>query len=248
MNKVFFIILSLLLTLWAEKRPSLTINSGFEKPETYLIQEVLAEVFKRAKIDLVYQNLPNKRSLINANRGLDDGDATRVLEISNYYPNLRPVPVEDHKIEIMALTNKKIKLTDPSQLSNYHVGVIRGMKIAVLMGQKAKPKSLTLGTDSIQLLKMLNSKRLDVVLINKSGLLAGLTKIVPENLFLVKKPLLTRKLYLHLHKKNESHIPALQKALQSMHDDGTYTKIQKEFYKTFDKKIKAWVTLITADE
>ena len=248
MYKAFLVVASLLLTLFADQRPSLLINSGFEKPETYLIQKVLTEAFKRAKIDLVYQNLPNKRSLINANRGIDDGDATRVVEISKYYPNLLTVSVEDYKIEIMALSNKKIHLTDASQLSNYHVGVIRGMKIAVLMAQKAKPKSLTLGTDSVALIKMLNSKRLDVLLINKSGLLTGLTKIAPENLFLVQKPLLTRKLYLQLHKKNKAYIPALQKALQSMHDDGTYAKIQKEFYKTFDTKIKAWVTLIIDHE
>ena len=214
----------------ADELRTLVINIAWDEPERSFVHDITQEMFKRAKMKVLLQQMPNKRSLINANSGLDDGDATRVLEINKYYPNLVPVPVQSFNIDIVAVTNREIKIEKVSDLHDYNLGVINGMKIAVLMAEEAKPLSLSKVTKHETLLKMLESNRLDIALVNKASLLNHIDKIKDRGFYLVAKPLMTRPLYLQLHKKNKQYIPRLQAALESMHADGTYQKIHDEIF------------------
>ena len=94
--------------LIGEDLPTLSITSGFDEPESTLIENMMKEVSKLAKINILYDNLPNKRSLVNANTGVTDGEASRVWEINDYYPNLIRVPSQNHIIDLVVLSKKKI--------------------------------------------------------------------------------------------------------------------------------------------
>ena len=229
----FFLLCSL-----SNAQTSLTISTGFLPPESDLVENLMREISKRSNININYQVLPNKRSLIQANNGVVDGEASRILEINKYYPNLLAVPVKIHSIDLIALTNKEIKLSKPSDLKNYNVGVIHGMKIAVLMAEKNKPISVFKAPDHTTLINMLAANRLDVVITNKMGLFTSLDKIKKHNFFMSKEPLLSRSLYMQLHKKNKEYIPVFEKALESMHKDGTFQKIQDDFYNPYQAKLK----------
>ena len=220
----------------AKELPTLTINIGWKAPESRFIEAIMHETFKRAEMNVNLQVLPNKRSLINANSGVDDGEATRVWEINKYYTNLIPVPAESFKIEIVAVTSRNLKIEKVSDLRNYNVGVINGMKIAVLMAEEANPLSLSKVAEHDTLLKMLKADRLDVALVNKASLFNHIDIIKDRGFYLVAEPMMTRPLYMQLHKKNEKYIPRLQTALESMHADGTY---QKMYHDVFGKKEEA---------
>jgi len=215
----------------------ITINSGFYQPESDLIDQILQEVSKRTKITIHHDVLPHKRALIHANKGLSDGDAARILDINTLYTNLIPIPVPSHSLDLMVVTNKKIHINKPSDLQKYHVGIINGMRIAILMVEKTQPRSLVKG-NAQNIMDMLAMDHLDVVIINKMGLLADIEHIKEKSLYLKTTPLISRPLYMQLHKKNRAYIPIIQRALETMHEDGTWQKIQKDFYRPFESKIR----------
>lgn len=231
--------------LSAEEDKIFTINTGFTAPANEFVEMITQEAFKRANLKIDFQGLPNKRSLINANSGIDDGDAARVWEISDYYPNLIRVPVKNSQIDIVVLSKEKIIINDISDLAKYNVGVIHGMKIAVVLAQKAKPVSLYKGTNYQTLVKMLIAERLDIVLTNRINIYRNMEVLEGEQLYLREKPLLSRPLYLHLHKKNKAYVKVLEKAYQSIHDDGTYNKLHKQVYESFDSKLKDSLIILT---
>ena len=244
MLKILLIVCMLSILGWAENRPRLTISTGFAYPENRLIQTLMKEVSRRSNINIQFESLPNKRSLVNANSGIADGEAARVLEISNYYPNLIPIPSQTHSIELVALSKNKILLSGPQDLKKYNVGVIHGMKIAVLMAEKNKPISLVKATDYETLVRMLDANRLDIVIMNKSSILVNQDRFKGRNLYLQTRPLMTRPLYMQLHKKNKAYIPRLQKALDSMHQDGTYLKMHNDFYKPYQDELPKTLHMI----
>lgn len=237
MLKIFFTICVLISLLQAEDRASITLTTGFPAPESHLIENVIKEVSKRSNINIHFESLPNKRSLVNANSGVTDGEAARILEINKYYPNLLPIPSQVHSIELVVLSKNQIILSSPSDIVKYNVGVIHGMKIAVNMAEKNKPISLVKATNFEALVRMLIADRLDIIIMNKSAVLFNQSKFRGNNLYLQEDPLMTRPLYMQLHKKNKAYIPKLQKALESMHQDGSYQKIQNNFLKSYQEKL-----------
>jgi len=247
MKKIFISICCLCTLLTAEDLPTLTISCGFNPPETVLIENVMKEVSKRAKVNIHYEVFPNKRSLVNANTGITDGDATRVWEINDYYPNLIRVPVPSHSIDLVVLSKKKIYVKDPSELSQYNVGVVRGMKIAVLLAEKNKPLSLLKATEHETLIKMLLADRLDLVITNEIALFSSLDKIRGHKLYMNNKPLMSRPLYMQLHKKNRAYIPPLQTALESMHKDGTYKRIRDDFFRLYENEIDTTLMILNSE-
>ncbi|SMP88964.1 polar amino acid transport system substrate-binding protein [Epsilonproteobacteria bacterium SCGC AD-308-P11] len=236
MSKITIIFLLTLSFLHAAEQV-LTINSGFSVPETHLLESIIKEGFKRADIPLKYQTLPNQRSLINANNGIDDGEAARIWEINKFYPNLLRVPVSIHSIDLVVLSRENLYIKKPSDLKPFNVGVIRGMKIAEQIAENAKPLSLTKTTDHLTLIKMLSTHRLDVIVTSKIALLTGLSETKEKGFFMASKPLLSRPLYMYLHKKHQALIPQFEKAFNSMVEDGTYKKIRDHFLQDLEKNI-----------
>jgi len=120
---------------------TLKINTGFQVPESDVVQSLTKEIMQRNNIALIFQVLPNQRSLINANNGVDDGEAARIFEINQYYPNLLPLAEPIHEIDIVLLTKRNFKLKVSSDFSSHHAGLIRGMKIAELNQTLIKMKA-----------------------------------------------------------------------------------------------------------
>jgi len=236
MSKIIIIFLISISFLEANIK-ALTINAGFSWPETQLLESIITEGFKRANIPLKYQVMPTQRSLINSNSGIDDGEAARIWEINKIYPNLLRVPVAIHSINIMVLSRSNLNINKPSDLKPYNVGVIRGVKIAEKLLNSIKPRSITKTTDHITLIKMLSNHRLDVIITSKIALLTGLQTTKMQNFYMASKPIISRPLYMQLNKKHKDLIPKLEKAFNSMVEDGTLKKIQELFLKDLDKTI-----------
>lgn len=246
--RVIAILLTLIVTTLYTKEQALTISSGFAQPEAALVGDVLQEGFDRAGIRLIYQILPNQRSLINANNGINDGEGARIWEIDEIYPNLVRVSVPIHSIDLVVLSRKDIYVHEPSDLKKYHVGVIRGMKIAENIAHEMGPRSITAATDHLTLIKMLDNDRLDVIITNRIGLYTGLKESHQDGLYLRKEPLVSRSLYMHLHKRHEALIPRFEEAFRSMIEDGTYLRMQETFIKDIESKFKSSVKVIEYDQ
>ena len=245
MKRTFLFVLVISQLAFAQvSKQTLTINCGFQKPESDLITEALEVIFKEADIGLKVQVLPNKRSLVNANNGIDDGDATRIWNINKYYPNLLRVPLKTHHIDIVALSNRKLLIKKFTDLKPFHVGIVRGMKIVEVKVGAVETKSLTSINNYDQLLRMLASKRIDVIITDKTSLLNKIKEGDIKGLYLMEKPLLTLPLYIHLHKKHKALIPKLEKAVAELTRKGTLVKIENNFFNRLQKEVSSLVTLV----
>jgi len=240
----FIIIFILTLSFLHATEQELRINSGFTFPETNLLKSIVTEGFKRANIPLKFQTLPPQRSLLNSNLGIDDGEAARIFDINKLYPNLVRVCVPIHSIDIVLLSKENLHIKEPSDLKNYNVGVLRGVKIAESIAEKAKPLSITRATNYLMLIKMLNNHRIDVIIGSKIALLSIFSEIKEQGLFMTLKPIMSLPLYTYLHKKHKALIPQLEKAYNSMMKDGTHKKIQNLFLNNLQKKISVNIKII----
>ncbi len=245
--RMITLLLSLIVTTLYTKEQVLTISTGFAQPEATLVATVLQEGFDRAGIDLIYQVLPNQRSLINANNGVNDGEAARIWEIDKSYPNLIRVGVQTHFIQLVVLSRKKVFIDELSDLKKYHVGIIRGMKIAEELVRQEAPLSLTEATEHLSLIKMLANDRLDVIITNRIGLFTGLIGSHKDEFYLRKEPLISRKLYMYLHKRHKALVPILEKAFRSMIEDGTHQSIQESFLRNMKTEFQGSVKVIEYD-
>lgn len=243
MIKIIVVFLLTLSFLQATDK-KLSINSGFPYPETNLVESIVSEGFKRANIPFTYQTLPAERSLRNVNFGIDDVEAGRIWDIAKTYPNLVRIPVAIHSIDIVLLMKKDLHIHKTSDLASYNVGLIRGVKIAESIANKAKPLSVTIATSYLMLIKMLNNNRIDVILTSKIALLTMLSEIKENGLIMTSQPLVTLPLYTYLNKKHEALVPKLEASYKSMNEDGTIEKLHKLFLNNFEKNIRGSVSII----
>lgn len=232
--KAIYICLFLVVTVFSAQKEKLVLSSGFGKPEVFVIKAIMEEVSVRAGFELEFQILPNKRSLINANQGANDGEAARIWEINKSYPNLNRVPVESYSLDVVILSRKNIEIRKISDLKKYHIGVKRGMKIGEVIINKSGAKNVVRSTNHQTLMQMLSDGRLDVIVANKVGLFTNLKGLKKSTFFMNKKPIVSRPLYIQLHTHALSKKLALENALKSMHKDGTYDKIRNSFAKSIE--------------
>lgn len=233
------LILMFLLTLSALKADvsALHVSSGFPAPETFLVESIVKEGFKRARIPIEYQTVPPERSLINVNLGFDDVEAGRIEGMEKLYPNLVRIPIPIHNIDIVLLSKKRIHIKNISDLKPYHIGLNRGVKIAETIAKQANPKSITQATSYPMLMKMLSNNRIDVIITSKVAIFTVLADTKEKGLFMTSEPLVSRPIYTYVNKKHQEIIPKLKTAYKSMETDGTIQKLHEQFLQELGKKI-----------
>lgn len=244
--KFFLLFILLSLSLLQAKESSLTISTGFNALESKLLKNILKEGFKRAGIPLNFQRLPNQRSLINANSGINDGEAARISKISKIYPNLLRIDVPIHTIHIVLISKRDLHIRELADLKKYQLGVVRGVKITEKIAHKLTHNVIE-ATDYKGLIKMLVLDRIDAIIVNKLGAYTDLQYFKNTTFYLWKKPIVSPKLYTHLNKKHKKLIPRLEKAYNSMLKDGTLQKIHAVFNKEIRTKLLHSVRVIEYD-
>lgn len=242
--KKLLLILSLLFSLLYSKDIELKISCGFSGAEAELIRLVLSEGFKRADIKLLFEINPNQISLLKASQGVVDGEATRVKEMNKIFPSLFRVPVSTHYIQLVAVSKKEIFLKTPSDLKDYRVGVIQGMKIAEKLAKNLSQRPISAVVNDNALMKLLHQDQIDVMITNKIALLTNHTNLVDNKIYVRDEPIISRPLYMHLHKKHKALIPRFEKAFKSMIEDGTYNSIHRNFTSQLEENLKTSLKLI----
>ncbi|WP_455756269.1 substrate-binding periplasmic protein [Sulfurimonas sp.] len=241
----FIIIFLLLSQLLKAEHTVLTVNSGFPIPETFLVESIVTEGFKRAGIPMKYQTLPAERSLINVNMHIDDVEAGRINGVEKFYPNMIRVPVQIHSIDIVLLSRENLHIKEISDLKKYNVGLNRGVKIAESIAKKANAKTIVSATSYDMLIKMLKNNRIDVIITSKIALLTMLSEIKEKGFFMTSKPLVTLPLYTHVNNNHKDIVLKLENAYKSMELDGTIQKLQNEFLHGLEEKIGTTVEIIS---
>ena len=192
---------------------------------------ISAEIFKRLGMQLTYIRLPSERSLIQANKGIDDGNIARIAGMEKEWPNLVQVPESIITWEFTAYSQRDdIQVSGWESLKPYTVGHVRGWQIYNKKTRGAK--KVIQANDPAQLFGLLKKGRIDLALFerfqapywfDKTGYMAK--RLSPE---LAKK-----QLYIYVHKKHSKLVPNMVDAIRQMKKDGSYQQI---FNQSFNYK------------
>ncbi len=188
---------------------------------TGFIDLVAKEVLRRVGKKLVVSLLPAERSLINANKGIEDGDLQRISGLSKKYPNLIRVEEPFRTAEFSVFTKQEnFKPTDWKSLEPYNVGFLNGWKI--LEANVKNVKSITKVAGAGQLFALLENGRADVVIFAKWQGIHMVKKLGLMGIRILEPPLSRRPMFMYLHKKHKDLAPKIAAALRAMKSDGTY--------------------------
>ena len=229
--------LALLAGLW----PALPVRAGdklvistsvvapYTTPERNgFLDRLVTAVFREVGVQaetLVYPTA-SERSLLNANEGIDDGQALRVAGLEKTYPNLIRVPEPVMMNDFVAMSLRhQFAATDWAALKPYAVTYIIGWK--VFEANVPAEASRTPVRDAEQMFMLLARDRVDVALHERWQGLAqarhsGLKVRVME------PPLLSVPMYMYLHKKHAALVPRVAQALARLKQNGGYQRIAAE--------------------
>ncbi len=242
-KKIIWLSLCLILALHsayakAEDLPTLVLNDANSAPFTNkagtgLVDIVAGEAFRRAGYKLELIQLPAERALQNANKGIDDGEVSRVAGIHKVYTNL--IPVEEKLVDhhFVAFTrNAKLKIASWKKLKPYLVGYIRGYKI---VEKNIPPGTQTRSVnDATQLLTMLDKGRIDIAIYRRWEGVALAREMGIKDLRIIEPSLAETGIYIYLHKKHANIVPKISTALRNIKIEGVFAQVCREAFSSFE--------------
>jgi polar amino acid transport system substrate-binding protein len=207
--------------------PTTTRNhDGFED---MLAMELFGRLgFKNIHIDIV----PAERGLLNLNNGIDDAILTRVAGLEKTYPNIVRIPEVANMRGYTAFTQAHIKIKNWDDLKDYDVAYINGWKI--FDNNVTKYRSLTKVRGPEQLFRLLEKKRVDVVLYGHDAGMYMLKKLGMKNIKPVEPALANKKKYFYVNKKHADLIPMANRILRQIKQDGSYEKLKQKTMATYN--------------
>lgn len=187
---------------------------------------ILTEAYKNININVKFTLLPAKRSLVLVNKGLLDGETQRIKTINNKYQNLVIIPVPLFELVGAAFTKSTtISLKNKKLPTGHKIAIRRGVKYAEDLTRGLNP----IITDSEkQLIKLLHSKRVDIIISNPYIIDFYLKKMKAEKIQILKPILVNKSLYHFLHSSNHKLLPKITKSLKKMKRTGRLKKIYKQ--------------------
>lgn len=231
--KKFLFLLALLTHFFmpaAQAGGTLILNTGSSPPlftpqHDGMVDMLYKALAKRTGLTIEIQFLPAERALLNANSGIEDGDAFRIAGLEKQYPNLVQVPEELmlNKWVVFA-KNHRFKVTGVDSLRPYRVGILIGRKI--LEKNIVGVKSVEKFPSDEAMFDALEKDQIDVLVIEKAQ---GLALIKPMSKIIALQPALFEgSNYLYLHKKHNALVPIFVEELRKMKQDGSYSRIMSE--------------------
>ena len=229
---IFCVVFSSSLTLAESK---MTLNAGTAEPfinadGSGFYGELVKEVFSKLNIDAKVIRLPSSRSIINANKGIDDGVIARTKGFEKKFKNLIRVPVPILKFKFVAYSlDKKIDVKNWDSLKPYSVGFIRGWRI--YEKNVVETKKLTRVQNAEQLFKLLLNKRADLILFEYyRG--SWWNKHLNAQAHLIGSPIVEKDMFIYMHKKHATLVPKITKVLTELIKDGGYQRIKDKTLNT----------------
>lgn len=192
--------------------------------QTGMIDLMVQRAFSGVGKNVYLQYLPPERALLNANLGIEDGEAARTSGLSEKYSHLRQVPIKIFHSNFMVFTRMQdISISGWQDLKFYNVAIIRGDKMSE--AKLTTTRSLMMVENTELLFTLLKNNRVDLVLCEYFIGKHMAKQLRIDDVRVLDPPLAEEDFYIYLHKKHEPLITALSEAIDKMHQDGTYARI-----------------------
>lgn len=209
---------------------TLTLTTSSTEQELAMLQQVGQEAFRALGLELKLLSVPAERSLQMADSGQSDGDGLRVRGLEATYTNLVPVPESFMDTEFSAVVhNPEIRQIHGWEgLGPYRVGMIRGWKIVEQKSRGAQ--KVYAAVDYSSLFNMLAYDRIDVAVYTRPDVPAILAELKLPQLRLLEPPLDSQPMVLYLHRSHQALVPALDRELKAMKQDGRWEAIRARVF------------------
>jgi polar amino acid transport system substrate-binding protein len=185
---------------------------------------IVKEAFRRMGIEARTVVEPSERSLVNADKGIDDGNMVRIAGLEAIYPNLVLAPEKISDFDFAAFTMKtSVEIAGWESLKPYNVGIVRGWKI--LEANIVGTKSLSKVKDPEVLFSLLTHDRADLVVFDRTQGLALLRSRRIEGVRALTPLLTKREMFLYLNRRHAALAPGFAATLREMKRDGTFQRI-----------------------
>jgi len=214
----------------ADAGKTLVISNGATKPPmhtkdfTGFIDIILGTALKRIGYQLDTRALPNERSLINADRGIIDGESNRIAGLDEVYPNLIRVPEKIMDWEFVAFATQDIDMANGWESLTPHLTCfITGWKIFEF--NVPRETVVTKIKHPEQLFILLDKNRVDIALYELWQGLGLIQKFNYKGIRALSPPLAKKEMFTYLNKKHVNLVPKLAQSLKELKADGTYERI-----------------------
>ncbi len=241
-SKSFIALFFILLSHSSLAQPTIVLNTAFGPPVSNATQTgfgdlALKEAFKRIGYQLETVHLPAERALINANRGIDDGELARTGGLQKKYPNLIQVPETFLTVDMVLYSKNYPEFTVDGweSVASHSLAIISGWKIMEKNFAKLGKRVEIIKTDSPeQSFSLLENDRVDFIAYSNWSGLAYIKTHNINNVTLLEPPLARAEFYVYLHKKHKAIVPQLAEAIKTMKTDGTLQTL-------FDRLLKPYL-------
>ncbi len=204
-----------------------------DTPLTDLSTQIISEAYRRIGIEIKVEGFPGERALVQSNAGHADGELIRIEGIEKRYPNLIMIPVSFISFQGVVFSKKlDFPITGWSSLKPYTIGIIIGSKFSEIGTTGMRTRRVT---RFIQLVKMLNSGRIDVFVESRLNGLRAFQQANIKSFKILEPPLTDLPLFHYLHKKHQNLVPRITNLIIKMKDEGRFKRIRKEFEMTYIK-------------
>ena len=185
-------------------------------------RKVLLSAYQKLNITVQFVYLPAERALISSNKGVIDGEDSRIAGLEKTYHNLIPINIPIEKVNLFAYSkNKSIIIKDWYSLKPYRIAYLRGVKVIEknLIGFNSQTV-----TDIKQAFMMLEHNRVDIVISDEFQAEhitdSSINKLIP--------PIYSFPVFHYLNKKNRDLVPKLEAVLIQMQKNGTIDRVLNE--------------------
>ncbi|VAW60709.1 hypothetical protein MNBD_GAMMA11-1850 [hydrothermal vent metagenome] len=240
--RIPYFICCCLLASVSQAQKTITLNTAFAPPisnntQTGYADLILTEAFRRIGYKLETIHIPAERALINANKGIDDGDLLRIAGLQKKYPNLIQVPEKIINQDFILFTknHRGFKVNGWESVKYHSVGIITGWKILEKkFSQFGNQIEIIKSENADQLFTLLEKDRVDFICYTHWSGLELLRKKGLKNITALNAPLASPDFFTYLNKKHSAIAIELSAAIKEMKVDGS---IQKKYDKIFNPLI-----------
>lgn len=190
-------------------------------------ERILKRAYSQMGIKIEIYPMPGERALFSSNNGQVDGELFRIKDIHKKYNNLIMIPVPINYLIGRAFTKnfKKFLINGPNSFKGYKVGIHRGTKFAE---NYTKNISRSFVNKNIQLFKKLKFNRIDFAIVAELNGIKEMAKLGHKDIVALDPPVVKKKLYHYLHKRNSSLVPKLTSILKALKKEGIFEEIRKQ--------------------
>ena len=185
---------------------------------------LLTEIYRQAGLALQIEVLPASRASMMSLAGQMDGDLIRIQNYGQNYPQLLRVDPAYYRVSVRAysLIDRFALVRTREDLQHYSVGAIRGMPYANELTENHP--ALTLTQNSIQMFRMLQARRLDLVLSSSIAAQSSINKLRIKDV--LESPELARfELHHYLHLRHKDLAPRIAEVIRKMKASGELERL-----------------------